>query len=275
MECGHCQESERNRKMSKQYVLLALFAAHSLAAQSTYSPAQEKALGDRMASDFRRDTPIVTNAKLQGVLDEIGRRLATQFPNARLPFTFEIMADDPCSSIHEPMSFPAGHIFVPLALFSAAENESEFAGVLAHAMAHTVADHVSSQVSRRDELLPKNIPIVLVGGWIGGCSDRTPVAKAAIPKQRSYELQADQLGANAMALAGYAPSALANYLTRVQPERVPFTVPGLYERLLALIQPSKGTERVDQSGNKEWTEIRQEANALLPAKPKNPPSLLR
>src|SRR5438874_1453204 len=127
----------------------------------------------------------VNNPVIQGYLDSLGQRLAPGFG-----FQFSVIVEDPCVTTHEPITTPGGFVFVPLALFRAAQNEDEFAGMLAHAMTHA---------ARRDWMVEPgqgrlaSVPLVFVGG--GNCS----VPMAAVQARERQELAADELALQTMA----------------------------------------------------------------------------
>jgi predicted Zn-dependent protease len=60
------------------------------------------------------------------------------------------------------------------------------------------------------------IPLVFIGG-IGGNGDNGLMPVAYLKTHRQHELEADQVAVKAMAAAGFDPSALLNYMDRVQP----------------------------------------------------------
>ena len=81
-------------------------------------------MGRRLADEFRQRTTPIDNPEVQQHLDGIGRRLAAQMPETRLPFTFEVVAETPCNA--EPYALPGGYLFVSSSLFLAAAVEYEF-----------------------------------------------------------------------------------------------------------------------------------------------------
>jgi predicted Zn-dependent protease len=169
-----------------------------------------------LAADFRQRTTSIDSPAVHNYLDRLGHRIAAELRDAKLPFTFSVVADDPCRTIHEPAALPGGYVFVPGALFVETRNEAEFAGMLAHAMSHIAARHGTRQASRGTIANLATIPLVFMGGWGGGCSE-VLIPRAFLASQRSQELEADVLAVQTMAQAGFDPMALVRYIERVQP----------------------------------------------------------
>jgi predicted Zn-dependent protease len=74
------------------------------------------------------------------------------------------------STIHEPATLPGGYVFVPAGLFLAAQDEAEFAGMLAHAMGHIALRHGTRQATRGVLIKQRSIPLIFMGGWTTLCS---------------------------------------------------------------------------------------------------------
>jgi len=189
-----------------------------------YSREKEVALGKALAAQVqRRVAPLDSPVALEFV-QRVGAKLAAQLPEPRYTYTFALTSGDQSNVLHEPLSLPGGFIFVPASLFRAAQNEAEFAGMLAHAMAH-VADRDGTRAASRTEISQMNtIPLIFYGGWAGfGARQASAVAipLSMVQFERQYELEADQLAVKVTSAAGYDPQALVNYFGRVWPDNAP------------------------------------------------------
>lgn len=69
--------------------------------------------------------------------------------------------------MHEPIAFPGGFIFVPARLILAAQDEDEFAGMLAHSIAHIAERHATRQATRSEITNMSTTPLIYMGGWTG------------------------------------------------------------------------------------------------------------
>ena len=97
-----------------------------------------------------------------------------------------------------------------------AQNEAEFAGMVAHASAHVIERHATRAATRGELVQMASIPTVFVGGWVGD-PNALPVGLRAMNRQ--FELQADALAAKLMSAAGYDPKALTAYIGRTQKDQ--------------------------------------------------------
>jgi beta-barrel assembly-enhancing protease len=194
-----------------------LLAARSLGAQpagNIYSLEKEAALGRQLAQEAEKHTTAIHNTRIDDYLRRLGARIAAQIPDPRFSFTFHVIADDPCRPSHEPGSFPGGYVLVTLALFAEADDEAEFAGMLAHAMEHVALRH-GTRIAGQGQIENRTIPLIYVGGWNGRCGgDSFLIPTAFRETERNYEIEADAAAPQATAKAGFDPSGLTRYLVR-------------------------------------------------------------
>lgn len=219
--------------------LMTILAALTVAAQDTpkktgsanfYSAQKESQLGASLAVEVRRQSTPIDSAVVRDFVNRIGARLAAQIPAAPFPYTFEVIAGDLSNATHEPLSIPGGYIFVPAKLILTANDEAEFAGMLAHSMAHVSERHATREATRGQIANTATIPMIFMGGWTGYGSRQSNVLipVAMLQFYRSAETEADTLAIATAARAGYDPSALPSYIGRVGPAE-----PGTVARVFA------------------------------------------
>jgi len=182
-----------------------------------YSREKEAALGERLAKDVLRNSTVVQNPAVQAYIERLGGRLSAQFP-ADLTYRFTVVTDGSSGGTHEPMSLPGGYIIVSMTLLTAAGDEAEVAGMLAHAMAHVANRDGARQATQGQLINYGSVPLIFLGGWTGGDSQGLAVPRAFRAIQKTYERQADRDAVRAMSGAGYDPAALVRYVSRVQPD---------------------------------------------------------
>jgi predicted Zn-dependent protease len=178
-----------------------------------YSKDKEIALGQQLALEFRQKTTPLNNAAASDYVKRVGADLAAQFPGG-WTYQIETIREDLGGATHEPAAFPGGFIFVSADLIATAQNEAEFAGMLAHAMAHVVARHGTRQATRSELTQIASLP---AGATMPDRSAGLAVPMAMLTFQRANEREADSLAVKAMVAAGYDPAGLASYVERVQP----------------------------------------------------------
>ncbi len=204
---------------------VTIFLCFALAAGaqdvSSYTIQKEQALGASLAQDVRRQSTPFENPEAQAYVERMGARLIAALPTDAPPFTYhwELIQDQ--ASYLEPMGFPGGYVILPSSLFLDAQNESEFAGVLAHTLAHIYLRHGTRRGAGAQFASYATIPMIFLGSWSGYGARQD--ASLAIPLgmlrfQQEFEHDADQEAIQMLAAAGFDPHGLASYIERMQTE---------------------------------------------------------
>lgn len=246
-----------------------------------YSREKEAALGAQLAAETRRRTTPMESATVQSYLDGLGQRLAAHMPQASIPFSFSLIAEDPCSTVHEPIGLPGGYIFVPAALFLAVQDEAEFAGMLAHSMEHIAQRQGARPAARGQISNAASVPLIFLGGWSGSCGGSSAIPAGFVTIQRRDELEADALAAQTMEQAGFDPRALMRYIGRVQPGPSPGAsaasspIPPRDERVATLMSmiAKLPTATYPVPADGAFAAAREEVRRLVASDRPTPPSL--
>jgi predicted Zn-dependent protease len=187
---------------------------------NVYSKEQDIELGRQAAQQVLRQVDVVDNRNLQEYIDRVGGRLAQQPQAQGYPYEFTLINDPSINAF----ALPGGPIFVNSGLIRAAENEAQLAGVLAHEIAHVALRHATNQASKASLL---QIPAALAGAAIGQESVLGQIGQVGLgfglnalmlKYSRSAEEQADALGAQLMANAGYNPIEMARFFEKLEGE---------------------------------------------------------
>ncbi len=114
-------------------------------------------------------------------------------------------------------------MFVNRGMIEAAKNEGEVAGVLAHEISHVALRHGTAQAGKATPYQVGSILGQIAGAIIGGVAGQAVslgsqfgFGTAFLKYGREYERQADLLGAQIMARAGYDPRDMANMFQTIQ-----------------------------------------------------------
>ncbi|MBX6313988.1 MAG: M48 family metallopeptidase [Isosphaeraceae bacterium] len=217
-------------------ILIAIFAIGRYMLQTEVNPVtgekqhiamtvdQEKALGLQAAPQMA--------AKMGGTFDpeederarlvaEVGRRIVRRSDANRSPyvgnFHFFLLKDPDTVNA---FALPGGQIFITLGLFRRLEDEGELAGVLGHEIGHVIARHSAQQMAKGElgQLLTLAVGVGAASSDDRG-RGRTAALAAAMANQmlqlrysRKDESQADTLGLEYMAQAGYDPTAMLDVM---------------------------------------------------------------
>jgi predicted Zn-dependent protease len=247
--------------------MLALSAVHGQDRQpgqgvNWFSRDKEIALGQQLALEIRKKTTPLDNLVVGDYVKRVGANLAAQMAGG-WTYQFELIQDDLGGATYEPAALPGGIIFVSQYTIAAAQNEAEFAGMLAHAMAHVAARHKTRELTR-GELMQ----IGTLAAANANPNSPTPTAApiGMLAFQRANEREADHLAVQAMAAAGYDPAGLASYVQRLQPApdrgRVFETLPDRDQRVAAINAEIGKLPQRTYSSSEDFARI--QAQVVLP-----------
>jgi beta-barrel assembly-enhancing protease len=188
-----------------------------------YTPAQDVQLGLQAASEARQQLPIMRDDLVTSFVEDVGHRLVAAIPpelqHKEFRYTFETV------NVREINAFalPGGPMFVNRGMIEAAKTEGEVAGVMAHELSHVVLRHGTAQASKATKYEVGQVAGAVLGAIIGGgwgqvISQGTQfgLGAAFLRFSREYEKQADLLGAQMMARAGYDPIDMANMFRTIE-----------------------------------------------------------
>jgi predicted Zn-dependent protease len=185
------------------------------------SSEQEKQLGQEEAKKVEQQMGLVEDPVLTGYLDALGQRLAEQSPRKDVSYRFHVV------EMEEPNAFalPGGDVYVSRGLLPLANSEDELAGVVGHEIGHVAARHSVQRISKQAPFAVlfgivsgiTGLISPLVGDIIGGVGDLAQGVVFA-PYSRSQETEADRVGQEIAAKAGWDPAALSTFLSTLERE---------------------------------------------------------
>lgn len=189
---------------------------------SVISPDQERALGERLMRRLHQDLLIMDDPLLQSYIDALGARLVTFSDRPEQPFTFFIVDDENINAF----AAPGGYIGVNSGLILTSETESELAAVMAHEITHVTQRHLARTYEAAGRYQVAAALAILAAILVGGQSDQLAQAAIAggvaasaqmqIDFTRANEREADRLGIQTLAAAGYEPDSMATFFERMQ-----------------------------------------------------------
>ena len=216
--------------VSKQFVFILMIAATVFSAPppklKTFKPGfnffsmdQDVQMGKEAAAQVEKQFEVVNNPELNNFIQTVGRKITSQPQAGNFPYTFKVVADNSVNAF----ALPGGPAFVHTGLISAADNESQIAAVIAHEITHVALRHGTHQASKANLI---QIPAAIAGGMVGGGLLGTLeqagiglLANGALLKySRDAETQADLMGAQMMAQAGYNPIEMARFFEKLEAE---------------------------------------------------------
>src|ERR1051325_578951 len=192
----------------------ALAQTHVTAPKNPYNPQEDVKLGRQAAAEAERQFPILNNREVTDYIARIGDRLVEAIPreyqHPEFRFSYKVVNVSDLNAF----ALPGGFTYVNRGLIEAAKNEGELAGVMAHELSHVALRHGTAQYAKAQKVgIWAGIAAIggaLLGGQAGAAAAQIPFQLSFLKYGREYERQADTLGAQIMARAGYDPRDLAN-----------------------------------------------------------------
>lgn len=185
------------------------------ASSAVISLEQERRLGQEWLRSYRGQTDINTDYLLQEYVENLVFRMAqySDIVDKRLDI---IVVNNPALNA---FAVPGGIIGVNTGLFSYAETEGQFSSVMAHELSHlsqrhfarSVAERQSNQISTMAGILAGILLAATTSGDAGlAMISATQAAslESSLRYSRQHEQEADRIGIQVMANAGYDPSAM-------------------------------------------------------------------
>jgi len=210
-------------------VLSAVVAASSAAQthiephKNSYSPKQDVELGLQASREVRQQMPMLNDQRTEGFAERIGDRLVEAIPaEYRQPdfrYSFDVV------NLREINAFalPGGPMFLHRGMIEAAKSEAEVAGVMGHELAHVILRHGTAQATKGQKFQIGAMAGQVLGAILGGRTgavvsqgSQLGLGTWFLKYSREYEREADLLGAQLMARAGYDPRAMASMFETIE-----------------------------------------------------------
>lgn len=248
--------------------------------KNKYKVSDDVKLGDENARKIEQQFPILRDREATRYVSQVGERLVAaippQFREPSFDYRFEIVN----ASDINAFALPGGPMFVNRGMIEAARNEGEMAGVMAHEISHVALRHATAQATKQGSVGNQLgiIGLILGGAILGGQAGAQLGALGAAAwmtkYSREYETQADTLGAQIMAQAGYDPRDLANMFRTIQAQNKGGGAPewlsshpdpgNRYEKIMREAQMLNVDPR--PTNEREFRRVQERLRALPPAR---------
>ncbi len=199
-------------------------------ADATLSKNDEARLGRAIMAQIRKMGQVIEDPLITEYVNEIGHRIAAQANNDGLhDFSFFVIEDP----VINAFALPGGFIGVHTGLLEATRNEDELAGVLAHEVAHVTQRHIARSIhsGQRQSMMSMAIMLGAILAAVAGADGDAvqgaiAVAQGTAAQQqinftRSNEYEADRVGIEALASAGFDPQGMASFFEVISRSNTP------------------------------------------------------
>ena len=220
------------RAKATAFAVIVSLATSSVLAQTPvklpknkYTPQQDVELGREGAAEVHKEYPIIEDEEISKYLAKLGDRLVAAAPkelnNPVYQYSFTPVNERSINAF----ALPGGPMFVNRGMFDAAAKEGEVVGVMAHELSHVLLRHGTANASKsQNPLLQLGQIASAIGGAVVGGAAGSAIQQGGqfglgtlmLRYSRDFEKQADILGSQIMAKAGYDPRDLAHMFQTIQ-----------------------------------------------------------
>src|SRR6266480_6729964 len=187
-----------------------------------YKPSDDVRVGRQAAAEAERQFPLLRDAEATAYVESVGQRLVAaippEFQHPEFRYYFKVLNARDINAF----ALPGGPMYVNRGMIEAARTEGEMAGVMAHELSHVALRHGTAQATKAQKygLLAGILGIggQILGGPAGAAAQVAGqgVGVYFLKFSREYETEADLLGSQIMARAGYDPHDLANMFKTIE-----------------------------------------------------------
>jgi predicted Zn-dependent protease len=167
-------------------------------------------MGRELDQQVRQEMGVYDDPELQEYVESIGLELARRSHRPNLPWAFAIV-DSPAINA---FALPGGFVYVTRGILAYLGDEAELAGVIGHEIGHVTARHSAEQYTRATGA---SIGMTIASIFFPAAAPYGDLASLGLgvlflKYGRDDEVQADRLGAEYAARAGWDPYGVAGML---------------------------------------------------------------
>lgn len=187
---------------------------------------EELALGRQHSQQVMKEYRVYDNPELQQYVQSVGDRVARVSHRQNLIYRFTLLDSTQVNAF----ALPGGYIYITRGLLVYLNSEAELAAVLGHELGHVTARH---SVRQHSLSTTTNVigSLIAAASGVQGVGQLTNMLGTGIVRGygREHELEADGLGVEYLAKAGYRASAMRQVITTLKNQE-------LFDKKLAIEQ---------------------------------------
>ncbi len=184
---------------------------------------QERRIGRSWVRSLRGQAPLLQDPLITVYVDDLLQKLATHSELQDPTLTLVLLRNSTLNAF----AVPGGIIGIHAGLFLYAENESEFASVLAHELSHLSQRHFATSLQQQQGSMPIMLAsalttILLAASSQGDAALATLTAGQAAIQQRqlafsrAHEQEADRIGMQVLTQTGFEARAMPRMFEHLQ-----------------------------------------------------------
>jgi predicted Zn-dependent protease len=185
-------------------------------AYTKVSVEQEREIGAEFDSQIREHIHLIDDPVVLGFINDLGQSIVRKIEPQPFIYHFRVIVDPSLNAF----AVPGGYIYLHTGTVLGAGSLDELAGVLAHEIGHVKGHHYARM--REKAAIPDLI--AKIAGLAAAVATGEPGILAAseginvalqLRFSREFEIEADDIGSNFMARAGYHPEGMARFFERI------------------------------------------------------------
>jgi predicted Zn-dependent protease len=190
--------------------------------QVDFGPDEEQKLGLEIMRKLRERDLVMDDVQLNEYLDSIGQSIVTYADRSDAPYNFFMVRDSDINAFALPRNF----IGINAGLLLATQREDELAGVMAHEIAHVSQRHIVRAIADMKRLTLPMAAAMLAGAALAAASKQAgqaamvgsmaASAQHQISFTRANEREADRIGMQLLAKAGFDPKGMTDFFTKLE-----------------------------------------------------------
>jgi predicted Zn-dependent protease len=193
-------------------------------ADQAFTQAEAAAYGASMLRQMRALGLVLDDPLATQFINALGYRLVSSSESPKTRFTFFIPREDVINSF----AAPGGYVGINSGLITATQSEDELAAVMAHEISHIEQHHLQRAFADASKTTPLYALAMLgaLAAAVGGSNINAPMAIASLSQglvvqhqinfTRKDEAEADRVGIQTLANAGFNPDGMAEFFGRMQ-----------------------------------------------------------
>jgi predicted Zn-dependent protease len=183
-----------------------------------FSPEKEIEMGVKAFRDILRSAPLSTDPEVNDLIHRVGRRIADAANKPEYHWEFAVIEEP---NMVNAFCLPGGKVAVFTGILPIAKNEAGLATVMGHEVAHALQRHGAERMSR--SILEQIAQLGTMAAAAAGAMDPAVMqgiqsaygVGVSLPFNRKQESEADYIGLQLMAKAGYDPREAVPFWERM------------------------------------------------------------
>ena len=182
----------------------------------------EQKLGLDIMRRLRNRGAVMEDVQLNEYLNSIGQSIVTYADHNGAPYTFFMVRDSSINAFAMPHNF----IGINAGLLLTTQREDELAGVIAHEIAHVSQRHIARAIADMKRLSLPLAAAMLAGAALAAASKQAgsaamvssmaASAQHQISFTRANEQEADRIGMQLLANAGFDPKGMTDFFSKLE-----------------------------------------------------------